>query len=147
MSGGDVTFANPATTVGCRERSIPISLAAILALAMLIRLAVIFALPGLNHPDENYQLFEQAHRLAFGYGVKPWEFSDGLRSWVVPAILAGVFAVFEPLLGGPEGYIHAAQIVLAGASLAPVAAVYAMGRRISPTHDRRPSLNSQGLTP
>ena len=43
----------------------------LLALAMLVRLAAIIAFPSLHHPDENFQLFEQAHRIAFGYGVVP----------------------------------------------------------------------------
>jgi phosphatidylinositol glycan class B len=115
-------------------RQVPWPLVAILALAMLVRLAAIFAAPSLNFWDENFQLFEQGHRLAFGYGVITWEFEDGLRSYVLPYALAGVFAASEPIFGGPQGYIHASQIVIAALSLAPVAAVYEMGRRTSRTH-------------
>ena len=110
------------------------SLPAILALAMLLRLVAIFAFPNLNFADENYQLYEQGHRLAFGYGVKPWEFDDGIRSMVVPYAIAGLFAVSEPLFGGPQGYLWFAQIVFAALSLVPVATAYQMGRRISATH-------------
>jgi phosphatidylinositol glycan class B len=107
---------------------------ALLALALALRVAALFAFPSVHHPDETFQLFERAHRLAFGYGVKPWEFEDGLRSYVPPYILAGLFKLSEPIFGGPEGYIHFAQIALALFSLLPVAAIYQMGRRISPTH-------------
>lgn len=39
-------------------------------------------------PDEIYQSLEPAHRLAFGYGLLPWEFRDGARSWIFPGLLA-----------------------------------------------------------
>ena len=106
----------------------------LLGVALLVRLAAIVAFPSLHHPDENFQLFEQAHRIAFGYGVVPWEFRDGIRSPVLPYILAGLFRVGEPAFGGPQGYLLVARVTLAAVSLAAVAAVYRMGRRESPTH-------------
>jgi GPI mannosyltransferase 3 len=110
------------------------TMAAILALALSLRVLAIFSLPSLHHPDENFQMLEQAHRLAFGYGVVPWEFQYGMRSLVVPYLLSKVFGLTEPLFGGPEGYIHSAQVLLAGLSLIGVAAVYRMGLRISSVH-------------
>jgi hypothetical protein len=59
---------------------------------------------GVFWPDEIYQTIEQGHRLAFGYGMVPWEFRDGARSWVFPGILGGVMKLTS-LLGfhtGPE---------------------------------------------
>jgi len=44
---------------------------------------------GIFWPDEIYQSLEPAHRLVFGYGLAPWEFRDGARSWLFP----GMFAV------------------------------------------------------
>ena len=38
----------------------------LIGVALLVRLAAIVAFPSLHHPDENFQLFEQAHRIAFG---------------------------------------------------------------------------------
>ena len=38
--------------------------------------------------DETIQYFEQGHRLAFGSGVVPWEFDDGIRSWLLPGLIA-----------------------------------------------------------
>jgi hypothetical protein len=110
------------------------TLLVLLALALLVRLAAIVAFPSLHHPDENFQLFEQAHRIAFGYGVVPWEFRDGIRSPVLPYILAGLFWLGERVLGGPEGYLLVARAALALTSLLGVAAVYLMGRRTSATH-------------
>jgi hypothetical protein len=55
-------------------------------------------------PDEIYQSIEPAHRVAFGYGLLPWEFRDGARSWFFPALLAlplkllGLFHVHSGLV-------------------------------------------------
>ena len=110
------------------------TLLVVLALAMLVRLVAIIAFPSLHHPDENFQLFEQAHRIAFGYGVVPWEFRDGIRSPVLPYGLAALFRLGERVAGGPEGYLLVARAALAALSLLGVGAVYRMGRRTSPTH-------------
>jgi GPI mannosyltransferase 3 len=106
----------------------------LLAFAFLVRLAAILAFPSLDHPDENFQVFEQAHRFAFGYGIKPWEFVTGIRSPVLPAAFGVVFRLSAPLVGGPEGYLIVARLLLAAISLVAVAAVYRMGRRTSLTH-------------
>jgi GPI mannosyltransferase 3 len=106
----------------------------LVALALLLRLAAIIAFPSLHHPDENFQLFEQAHRIAFGYGVVPWEFREGIRSPVLPYGLAGLFWLGDKVFGGPEGYVALSRVVLALISLVAVAAVYRMGRRESETH-------------
>ena len=106
----------------------------LLAIAFSVRLVAILAFPSLDHPDENFQVFEQAHRFAFGYGIKPWEFVTGIRSPVLPAVFAVVFRLSAPLVGGPEGYLIVARLALAAASLVAVAAVYRMGRRISFSH-------------
>jgi hypothetical protein len=110
------------------------TLLVLLALAMLVRFAAIIVFPSLHHPDENFQLLEQAHRIAFGYGVVPWEFRDGIRSPVVPYMLAALFWLGERAVGGPEGYLLVARSALAATSLFGVAAVYRMGQRTSATH-------------
>jgi hypothetical protein len=106
----------------------------LLVLALLVRAAAIIEFPSLHHPDENFQLLEQGHRYLFGTGFIPWEFSVGTRSPVLPFMLGLVFAASEPLVGGPQGYIFVARLLLAVSSLAGVVAVYRMGRRVSPTH-------------
>ena len=106
----------------------------LLALALLLRLLAIIAFPSLHHPDENFQLFEQAHRIAFGYGVVPWEFRDGARSPVLPYGLAALFWLGDKVVGSPEGYLALARLTLASISLIAVAAAYRMGARTSATH-------------
>lgn len=49
-------------------------------------------------PDEIHQSLEQAHRAVFGYGLVPWEFRDGARSWFFPGVIAAVWQVAS-LLG------------------------------------------------
>ena len=110
------------------------ALITLLVLALLVRVAAIIEFPSLHHPDENFQLFEQGHRYFFGTGLVPWEFSVGARSPVLPFMLGLVFAAAEPLVGGPDGYIFVARLLLALSSLAGVVAVYRMGQRVSPTH-------------
>jgi phosphatidylinositol glycan class B len=110
------------------------TLLALLGLALSLRVLAIIAFPSLHHPDENFQLFEQAHRIAFGYGIVPWEFHEGIRSPVLPYVLAGLFWFGDRLFGGPEGYLLLARLALAVSSLAGVAAVYRMGARTSRTH-------------
>jgi GPI mannosyltransferase 3 len=42
-------------------------------------------------PDEIHQSLEQAHRAVFGYGLVPWEFRDGARSWFFPGAIAAIW--------------------------------------------------------
>src|ERR1035438_3090232 len=51
------------------------TLAAVCALAVALRMAEAIAFPGYEYPDEIFQVLEQAHRLAFGNGIIPWEFA------------------------------------------------------------------------
>jgi phosphatidylinositol glycan class B len=48
-------------------------------------------------PDEIYQSLEQAHRVAFGNGIVPWEFRDGARSWILPGTIAGLWKLASAL--------------------------------------------------
>ena len=48
-------------------------------------------------PDEIHQSLEQAHRAVFGYGLIPWEFRDGARSWVFPGVIAALWKVADVL--------------------------------------------------
>lgn len=110
------------------------SFAVVIAIALVLRIAAIFVFPGIHHADENFQVLEQAHRLAFGYGIVPWEFRLGVRSPVLPVIFAQIFSVSEPLVGGPEGYLYTARIITALSSLVAVAAVYRFAATISSIH-------------
>jgi hypothetical protein len=71
---------------------------AILAAALLVRILIALWFDNIIAPDEFFQSLEQAHRLVFGQGVVPWEFQVGLRSWLIPLVLAGPMELFH-LLG------------------------------------------------
>jgi phosphatidylinositol glycan class B len=102
-------------------------LAAVLAFALGLRLLVAVACPGMAWPDEIFQTLEQAHRLVFGYGIIPWEFRAGARSWLLPGVLAGAMQLGR-LFGG-IGHVRAAQAVLVLVSLIPVCVAFAWSRR------------------
>src|SRR5256885_510216 len=65
----------------------------VVLMAIGLRLVPILVEPSINWWDEVFQATEQAHRLVFGYGLVPWEFQLGMRSWLLPGAAAGVGGV------------------------------------------------------
>lgn len=72
---------------------------------------------GMVWADEIFQTLEQAHRLAFGYGLVPWEFKQGARSWILPGILAALMKALA-FVGVKTGLGLAVGIKLLFAGLA-----------------------------
>jgi phosphatidylinositol glycan class B len=72
------------------ERRLALFATLALVLAALPRLWAAWFDDGIFWPDEILQSLEQAHRLVFGYGIVPWEFRRGARSWLFPGMLAFV---------------------------------------------------------
>ena len=95
--------------------------------ALGLRFGVALQSPSLDHPDEIFQTLEPAHRLAFGYGVVTWEWRDGVRSWILPALLAGVMRATSWMGPGSSGYLLAIALVLSLLSLTTVWFAYAWG--------------------
>ena len=95
---------------------------------------------GVLWPDEVYQSIEQGHRFAFGYGLVPWEFRDGARSWLFPGAL-GVLLKIATWLGASSGeaLVHVGKSFMA--VLAAASTVAAM--KIA---DRRAGLAASALT-
>ncbi len=102
----------------------------ILLLAFSVRVLCIFLLPNLHHPDETFQLMEPAHRLSFGYGISTWEFRDGLRSFVLPWLISGIFTMTSYFSDNPATYTAVLRLFLAGLSLIPIVALYAYCRTL-----------------
>jgi phosphatidylinositol glycan class B len=67
--------------------------------------------------DEIFQTLEQAHRLAFGYGLVPWEFKQGARSWMLPGVLEALMKALS-FVGVKTGLGLAVGIKLLFAGLA-----------------------------
>ena len=104
-------------------------LVALLLLAAALRVAATWG-PSVHHPDEIFQYLEQAHRLVFGYGYVPWEYRDGMRSWLVPGLLAGPMWVGS-LVGAP---VLLPRLTVALATLGVVWGAWSLGERVSRLH-------------
>jgi phosphatidylinositol glycan class B len=113
------------------RRMMPFLLIAAVAIALRIAAFQPFAI---HHPDEALQYLEQAHRLAFGTGLVPWEYRVGMRSWLVPVLLAGPMALGKMLAPGSLVYLVLARAFAASLAFAPVIAAWAIGRRASRAH-------------
>ncbi len=107
--------------------------AALLGSALLLRVGLAIGRPNIFYPDEIFQTLELAHRLAFGYGVISWEWRTGVRSWVFPALLAGVMRATSWAGSAAAGYLLGTTIVLALISLTAVWFGYAWAKRASGT--------------
>src|SRR5262245_51711513 len=119
----------------CNSAQIPWAAATILAgifiagLALRVCLAIVF--PDIYNPDEVFQTLEPAHRLATGWGIVTWEWRDGIRSWLVPSILAGLMSLAGGRDADPQSYLILITIVFSLASLNIVAVAAAAGRRVA----------------
>ena len=63
--------------------------------------------------DETIQYFEQGHRLAFGSGIVPWEFVEGIRSWLLPGLIAAVMIVSSWFSDNPMLYVGLVRTICA----------------------------------
>lgn len=91
----------------------------VLFLAFILRLFVMLNSQGSFHADEIFQTVEPAHRLAFGYGIKTWEWEKGIRSWFLPGAYAGILFI------GKIAGIHFFNLIL---SLFGIYAVFVIGK-------------------
>jgi hypothetical protein len=94
--------------------------AAILFCSFLVRFGCALRYPNMLWPDEIFQTLEPAHRLAFGYGIIPWEFRVGTRSWVLPGLLAGIMRATSWIGVGSVGYLFGVKAFLCLLSLTTV---------------------------
>ena len=103
----------------------------LVALGLGLRLAVAFASESVHHPDEVFQYSEQAHRLVFHYGVIPWEYRFGARSWLLPLFISGPLEASRLLrLDDPAYYIPLVKIVFCLLSVSLIVSVYRIGRNL-----------------
>ena len=105
------------------------TLAAVCLLAVALRMAEAIVFPGYEYPDEIFQVLEQAHRLAFGNGIIPWEFAEGIRSYMLPGVFAGIFLAAERVW--PGSYLLAARLILSLFSLVTVCCSWGILRRFA----------------
>jgi len=105
----------------------------LLALAVALRIAAFDAYSA-HHQDETIQYLEQAHRIVFGYGFVRWEYRYFIRSWLIPLLLVPPMQLGEWLNPGGTLYLILPRALVAAVNLAPVAAAWFIGKRISQLH-------------
>jgi GPI mannosyltransferase 3 len=97
----------------------------VLAFGFLLRVAVALNTDIFPHPDVPFQYLEQAHRLTFGYGIIPWEYVYGIRSWIIPGFIALILSTLSAIgLDSPFVYQPIIKLVFCGISLTLPLSVY-----------------------
>src|SRR5438270_12113176 len=104
-------------------------LALLVLVAIGLRLVPILVEPSINWWDEVFQATEQAHRLLFGYGIVPWEFQLGMRSWLLPGTIAALMELSRIVGDGPASYLPLTVVVFALLATAPVICCFLWARR------------------
>lgn len=104
----------------------------IIVAALIFRIVTALISDNFNHPDENFQVMEQAHRLVFGHGFIPWEYRYDARSWIVPGIMAGFLYPFKLIgLDNPNIYIPGIKILLGFISLLFIVSAFHIGVKLN----------------
>jgi hypothetical protein len=93
-------------------------------MAICLRLQPILIAPSAVWPDEIFQTMEPAHRLVFGSGLVPWEFQLGVRSWVLPGIIAGLMELSRIVGEGPDYYLPVIAVGFAALAAVPVVCAF-----------------------
>src|SRR3981081_4565196 len=90
-----------------------------LAIGGALRAWLTFHDDGMSWPDEIYMSLEPGHHLAFGYGLLPWEYVQGARTWLLPFLVAVVMKA-SALLGVTEapGYLWVLRLLFSVVALA-----------------------------
>jgi len=80
-------------------------LVALVVVAIALRLEPILVEPSAVWPDEIFQASEPAHRLVYGSGLVAWEFQLGVRSWLLPGVIAALMELSRVAGDGPGYYL------------------------------------------
>ncbi len=97
-----------------------------LVLALLVRLPAVFFSRGYDFLDHQFQYVDPAYHLGLGGSWwQPYEYVEGLRSWVYPGLLAGLFRTLDALgLHEPNVMMTATRLVHALVGLVPLALLW-----------------------
>ena len=95
--------------------------AAVLGLAIAVRLVTLLAWPSVARPDEVFQSLEPAHRLVTGFGIVSWEWRDGIRSWLFPGAIAGLMELARHAGLATGGTLAVVAAAMAALALVPAA--------------------------
>jgi GPI mannosyltransferase 3 len=101
-----------------------------LLIGLVLRLGFSLVSDHIYYPDEVFQVLEPAHRLAFGYGIIPWEYEEGVRHFGLPlfygAVLSGLNFVG---IDDPTKYRSFLAMITAIFSLSLIWSVYQIGAK------------------
>jgi GPI mannosyltransferase 3 len=106
-----------------------LALPAILLLGLALRVITCLTQTHVLFFDETLQYFEQGHRLAFGSGIVPWEFSEGVRSWLLPGLIALAMRTTAWFGDDPMLYIGLVRAICIVLSMVVVLIGYRAGER------------------
>ncbi len=106
-----------------------LALPAILLLGFALRIVTCLTQTHVLFFGETLQYFEQGHRLAFHSGIVPWEFDHGIRSWLLPALIALAMKATERFSDDPMLYIGLVRTVCVGLSMVVVLIGFRAGER------------------
>ncbi|GAB0090424.1 Mannosyltransferase [Sergentomyia squamirostris] len=67
----------------------------VFVLLLAVRLFSVFFVKTSYVPDEYWQSLEVAHKIVYGYGYLTWEWTQGIRSYLHPMVVAGVYKVLS----------------------------------------------------
>jgi hypothetical protein len=116
--------ADRLATTGIRRvdlrRHAGIGLVGLVLLAIALRLVPILVQPSAVWADEIFQTTEPAHRLVYGSGLVPWEFQLGVRSWLLPGVIAGLMELSRLVGDGPDYYLPLIAVAFAALAASPV---------------------------
>lgn len=124
-----ILLPRPFGRASVRLRSASFALSLTLLAGLALRVAVFGTQLYVIHPDETFQYFEPAHRLVFGSGVVTWEYVEGIRSWLLPGVLAGLMRLVAPLSDQPQAYVETARVACALLSLSVVLVGFRLAER------------------
>ncbi len=119
--------ASPGLRVSPRLAAL--ALPSILVLGFALRIGVGLTQTHVLFFDETLQYFEQGHRLAFGSGIVPWEFADGVRSWLLPGLIALAMQATAWFSDNPMLYVGFVRTLCAALSMVVVLVAYRAGQR------------------
>jgi GPI mannosyltransferase 3 len=112
-----------------RERPALLALAGVLLVGFVLRAALGLTEMGLYWPDEVRQSLEPAHDIVFGYGILPWEYTQGARSWAFPGLLAAFLWPLQAVgFDDPAQYLPAFRLLFILVALATAAGIYGLVR-------------------
>jgi GPI mannosyltransferase 3 len=106
-----------------------LTLPGLMALGFALRLGASLTQVHVLFYDETMQYFEQGHRLAFGSGVVPWEFVDGIRSWLLPGLISLVMLATSKISDDPMLYIDSVRAICIALSMVVVWIGFRTGER------------------